>query len=138
MSWGAMMVTVLPCDGIVPGTTNCLQVIAEIQEMRSTSSVFGFRFSFSLLLSGSLRHESPPPDAVPAATSAASGLPAARTGDTAKAITGSTSRATNLAAMSRDHKQAGDQHHAPKTAGRRRSRDDGVANLAHATRGAAT
>src|SRR5436305_652490 len=55
-----MIVTVLPCDGMVPGTTNGLQVIAEIQETRSTSSVFGFRFSFSRLPSGSRRHESPP------------------------------------------------------------------------------
>ena len=55
-----MMVTVLPCDGIVPGTMKCLQVIAEIQETRSKRSVFGFRFSFRRLPAGSLRHVSPP------------------------------------------------------------------------------
>ena len=57
-----MIVTVLPCDGIDPGTMKCLHVIAEIHETRSMSSVFGFRFSLRRLPSGSLRHESPPVD----------------------------------------------------------------------------
>ena len=49
---GEMIVTVLLCAGIVPGTMNCLQVIDEIQETRSTRSVFGLRFSLRRLPGG--------------------------------------------------------------------------------------
>ncbi len=68
-----MIVTVLLWAGIVPGTMNCLQVMAEIQETRSKRSVFGLRFSFRRFPSGSLRHESPVPGAAagPPARSAA-------------------------------------------------------------------
>src|SRR5262245_61334848 len=50
MSCGAMMVTFLLLAGIVPGTRNCRQVMDEIHEMRSPSSVSGFRFSFTIRL----------------------------------------------------------------------------------------
>src|SRR5436309_501748 len=42
------MVTFLLLAGMVPGSRNCLQVIDEIQEMRSPSSVSGFRLSFTI------------------------------------------------------------------------------------------
>ncbi len=48
ISCGAMIVTFLLLAGIVPGSTNCLQVIDEIQEMRSPRSVSGFMFSFTI------------------------------------------------------------------------------------------
>src|SRR5579863_7203387 len=44
------MVTFLLLAGMVPGSRNCLQVIDEIQEMRSPSSVSGLRFSFTIRL----------------------------------------------------------------------------------------
>src|SRR5579871_6398030 len=42
------MVTFLLLAGMVPGSKNCLQVIDEIQEMRSPSSVSGLRLSFTI------------------------------------------------------------------------------------------
>src|SRR5882724_5263874 len=48
MSCGAMIVSFLLLAGIVPGSTNCLQVIDEIHEMRSPSSVSGFMLSFTI------------------------------------------------------------------------------------------
>jgi hypothetical protein len=40
---------------MVPGSRNCLQVIDEIQEIRSPSSVSGFMFSLTMrLLAGNL------------------------------------------------------------------------------------
>src|SRR5581483_1881708 len=48
ISCGAMIVTFLLLAGIVPGSTNCLQVIDEIHEMRSPRSVSGFMFSFTI------------------------------------------------------------------------------------------
>src|SRR6185369_10257365 len=52
------MVTFLLLAGMVPGSRNCLQVIDEIQEMRSPSSVSGLRFSLTMrLLAGNLRQE---------------------------------------------------------------------------------
>src|SRR3954453_7724434 len=50
ISCGAMMVTFLLLAGMVPGSRNCLQVIDEIQEMRSPSSVSGLRLSFTMRL----------------------------------------------------------------------------------------
>src|SRR6185369_16936018 len=44
------MVTFLLLAGMVPGSKNCLQVIDEIQEMRSPSSVSGLRLSFTMRL----------------------------------------------------------------------------------------
>src|SRR5580692_3189632 len=44
------MVTFLLLAGMVPGKRNCLQVIDEIQEMRSPSSVSGLRLSFTIRL----------------------------------------------------------------------------------------
>src|SRR5580704_12602105 len=44
------MVTFLLLAGMVPGNRNCLQVIDEIQEMRSPSSVSGLRLSFTIRL----------------------------------------------------------------------------------------
>src|SRR5665213_715872 len=41
------MVTFLLLEGIVPGKRNCLQVIDEIHEIRSPSSVSGLRFSLT-------------------------------------------------------------------------------------------
>ena len=58
ISCGAMIVTFLLLAGIVPGSRNCLQVIDEIQEIRSPSSVSGFMFSFTIrLLAGNFLHE---------------------------------------------------------------------------------
>src|SRR5882724_5180273 len=58
MSCGAMIVSFLLLAGMVPGSTNCLQVIDEIHEMRSPSSVSGFKFSFTIRLPvGSFLHE---------------------------------------------------------------------------------
>src|SRR6266700_4850203 len=58
MSCGAMMVTFLLLAGMVPGSTNCRQVIDEIHEMRSPRSVSGFRFNFTIrLLGGNFLHE---------------------------------------------------------------------------------
>src|SRR5215467_10019042 len=48
ISSGATMVTFLLLAGMVPGKRNCLQVIDEIQEMRSPSSVSGLRLSFTI------------------------------------------------------------------------------------------
>src|SRR3954465_12204035 len=45
-----MMVTFLLLAGMVPGSRNCLQVIEEIQEMRSPSSVSGFMLSLTIRL----------------------------------------------------------------------------------------
>src|SRR4051812_30508602 len=42
------MVTFLLFAGMVPGSKNCLQVIDEIQEIRSPSSVSGLRLSFTI------------------------------------------------------------------------------------------
>src|SRR6185436_15749975 len=50
ISSGATTVTFLLLAGIVPGSRNCLQVIEEIQAIRSPSSVSGFRFSFTMRL----------------------------------------------------------------------------------------
>ena len=50
ISSGATMVTFLLLEGIVPGSRNCLHVIDEIHEMRSPSSVSGFRFNFTIRL----------------------------------------------------------------------------------------
>jgi hypothetical protein len=50
ISSGATMVTFLLLDGMVPGSKNCLQVMDEIHEMRSPSSVSGFRFNFTIRL----------------------------------------------------------------------------------------
>ena len=50
ISSGATMVTFLLLAGMVPGSRNCLQVIDEIQEMRSPSSVSGLRLSFTIRL----------------------------------------------------------------------------------------
>src|ERR1700722_16408719 len=44
------MVTFLLLAGMVPGKRNCLQVIDEIQEIRSPSSVSGLRLSFTIRL----------------------------------------------------------------------------------------
>src|SRR5262245_60304694 len=63
MGCGATIVTVLFCVGRFPGTMNRLQVIAEIQETRSTTSVFGLRLSLRRLPAGILRHASPGSDA---------------------------------------------------------------------------
>src|SRR5262245_28137981 len=52
ISSGATTVTFLLFAGIVPGSRNCLQVIDEIQAIRSPSSVSGFRFSFTIRLPG--------------------------------------------------------------------------------------
>src|SRR5499427_10858381 len=52
ISSGATTVTFLLLAGIVPGSRNCLQVIDEIQAIRSPSSVSGFRFSFTIRLPG--------------------------------------------------------------------------------------
>src|SRR5262252_699832 len=58
MSWGAITVTFLLLAGMVPGSRNCLHVIDEIHEMRSPSSVSGFRFSLTMRLpAGNFRHE---------------------------------------------------------------------------------
>src|SRR5204862_4051270 len=62
------MVTVLLCEGSSPGTTNCLQVMAEIHETRSMRGVFGLRFSRRRFPSGNRRQESPDDaEAVPGA-----------------------------------------------------------------------
>ena len=50
ISSGATTVTFLLLAGMVPGSRNCLQVIDEIQAIRSPSSVSGFRFSFTMRL----------------------------------------------------------------------------------------
>src|SRR5512141_1057934 len=51
-----MTVTFLPCKGTE--TRNCEQVMLEIQPMRSSSSVSGFRFSLTMRLpAGSFLHE---------------------------------------------------------------------------------
>jgi hypothetical protein len=84
-----MMVTVLPCDGIVPGTTKCLHVIAEIHEIRSTSSVFGFKFNLRRLPAGKRRHESPASGAAaraPARAAAAGPTVAATSSSSAASI----------------------------------------------------
>ena len=47
-----MIVTFLLLAGMVPGSTNCLHVIDEIQEIRSPRSVSGFMFSFTIRLLG--------------------------------------------------------------------------------------
>src|SRR5947208_15703170 len=58
ISCGATMVTFLLFAGMVPGSRNCLQVIDEIQEMRSPSSVSGFMLSFTIrLLAGNFLQE---------------------------------------------------------------------------------
>src|SRR4051812_40914462 len=52
------MVTFLLLAGMVPGSKNCLQVIDEIQAMRSPSSVSGLRFNFTMrLLAGNFLQE---------------------------------------------------------------------------------
>src|SRR5262245_45542695 len=79
MSWGAITVTFLLLAGMVPGRRNCLH---EIDEMRSPSSVSGFRFSFTMRLpAGNFRQElnsfspgrSPPPLGAVAAGGGAGG-----------------------------------------------------------------
>src|SRR5213076_2989233 len=52
ISSGATTVTFLLFAGIVPGSRNCLQVMDEIQAIRSPSSVSGLRFSFTIRLPG--------------------------------------------------------------------------------------
>src|SRR5262245_62416551 len=47
-----MTVTFLLFAGIVPGRRNCLQVIEEIQAIRSPRSVFGLRSTFTTRLPG--------------------------------------------------------------------------------------
>src|SRR5579863_4687409 len=81
------MVTFLLLAGMVPGSRNCLQVIDEIQEMRSPSSVSGFRLSFTIRLpDGNFLQElnsfSPitaPPEMVAPGTPAAAGAATAGT-----------------------------------------------------------
>src|SRR3954451_9205024 len=82
---GATMVTFLLLAGMVPGSKNCLQVIDEIQEMRSPSSVSGFRLSFTIRLpDGNFLQElnsfSPMTAAPPLAAPAAGGVAAAGVG----------------------------------------------------------
>src|ERR1700733_7348798 len=55
---GAMMVTFLLLGGMVPGNKNCRQVMDEIHDSRSPSSVSGFMFSLTMrLLAGNFLHE---------------------------------------------------------------------------------
>src|SRR5258708_22830716 len=77
-----MMVTFLLLGGIVPGSRNCLQVMDEIHESRSPTSVSGFMFSLTMRLpDGNFLHElkscSPPSSGTPVlvVTGAAAGTP---------------------------------------------------------------
>src|SRR6185312_2746337 len=83
ISSGATMVTFLLLAGMVPGKRNCLQVIDEIQAMRSPSSVSGLRFSFTIRFpDGNFLQElnSFSPITAPPSVPAAVEVPAAGTG----------------------------------------------------------
>src|SRR6185312_16994792 len=94
MRLGATIVTFARLAG-TSGTTNCLQVIDEIQATKSAISVSGLRFSFTMRFpAGSLLHALPLPGdarstcAAPAAARAVEGITevAAKTSATATPV----------------------------------------------------